>query len=260
MHPFASQALGVDLPALRAAALPCPAVAVLDSGIDASHPDLQGRVERAWRAEKTESEEWVVTGNPVTANNDNFGHGTAVASVILRIAPAARPTDYCVLGKTSLGAAGMTLTALRHAIDSGHKLVNMSLAVSQKYRNELLDLMEYGFSKGCFIIASQRNAPIRDLGLPAAMSFTAGVNSVDALGLGQVAFNRNSPIEFAALGTDLPVAAAGGGYTTATGTSYATPVVTGICALLLSRWPDLELFELKTLLKNASFAHVLDGA
>ena len=49
---------------------------------------------------------------------------------------------------------------------------------------------------------------------------------------------------------EVTVAAAGGGYTTKTGTSFATPAVCGLCALLVGAFPDLRPFELKTLLKK----------
>lgn len=257
MLPFSDLPLKIDLRALRAEKLPVPKIAVLDSGIDATHPELAAHVAAAWKVERDGEEAWRVLENAPMANNDNFGHGSAVTSVILRVAPLAQVTDYCVLGKNSLGAAGMTLAALEHAIESGHKLINMSLAVSRKYRVQLLELLEYGFTRGSLVIAAQRNTPLRDLGLPAELSYSAGVNRIEDMNFCEVAFNRQSAIEFSALGNDLPVAAAGGGHTTATGTSYATPVVTGLCALFLSKWPDLEVFELKTLLKNAQFSDAL---
>lgn len=257
MSPFNSDSLQIDLQAMRDKQFTVPSIAVLDSGIDSTHPQLLGHIAQAWRLDKQEDERWVPALNPACANNDNFGHGTAVASIIVQMVPRAQITDYCVLGKASLGAAGMTLAALEHAIESGHKLINLSLAVSAKYRTQLLDLLEHGFSKGCIIIASQRNAPVRDLGLPAQLSYSAGVNCFSGSEFLQLAFNRRSPIEFGAIGHELPVAAAGGGFTVATGTSYATPVVTGLAALFLSKWPELEVFELKTLLKNACFSKPL---
>jgi subtilisin family serine protease len=48
---------------------------------------------------------------------------------------------------------------------------------------------------------------------------------------------------------DVPVAAAGGGYTTMTGTSFATPIMCGHVALLMGAYPGLTPFEIKTLLK-----------
>ena len=255
MDPFKSYCREFDIRKLRGENLASPPIAVLDSGIDASHVDLHSHVVSAWRVEKNEPCSWEVIEDPLLANNDSFGHGTAVASIICRFAPAAQIGDYCVLGKSGLGAAGMTLVALEHAINAGYRLINMSLAVTRKYRSELLELMEYGSRKGAFIIASQRNSPFYDLGLPAELSYAIGINSSPNLTLTRVTFNSESPIEFSTFATNISVAAAGGGYTSVSGSSYAAPVVTGLCGLLLAKWPNLEIFELKSLLKNLEFSN-----
>ena len=63
-------------------------------------------------------------------------------------------------------------------------------------------------------------------------------------------FLTGSGIEFRARGEDVRVAAMGGGYTTMTGTSFATPTVSGICALLRGAYPDLQTFEVKAILAS----------
>ena len=64
-----------------------------------------------------------------------------------------------------------------------------------------------------------------------------------------VIFQNDHIIEFAARGEEVVVAAPGGGETTMTGTSFATPAVSGLCALLVGAYPDLRPFDVKSLLR-----------
>src|SRR5215471_4577021 len=72
-------------------------IAVLDTGIDATHPDLAGRITAAYRINETDGRFLVVKQSP-DQNSDGVGHGTGVASVIARLAPNARIVDIRVLG------------------------------------------------------------------------------------------------------------------------------------------------------------------
>ena len=63
-------------------------------------------------------------------------------------------------------------------------------------------------------------------------------------------YRPRTPIEFEARGETVVAPAKGGGYTTLSGTSFATPTVSALCALLLGAYPDMTLFELKTSLRQ----------
>src|SRR5580700_7424686 len=73
-------------------------VAILDSGIDATHPILAGRIIEAYGVETFEGREQVVA-LPNDSDNDLFGHGTSVGSIVARVAPNARLYDVRVLGR-----------------------------------------------------------------------------------------------------------------------------------------------------------------
>jgi hypothetical protein len=96
--------------------------------------------------------------------------------------------------------------------------------------------------------------PLTDEGYPAEVATCIGVNSGKYASQFQVMFQRDRIIEFAAHGEDVVVAAPGGGETTMTGTSFAAPGVSGLCALLVGACPDLRPFEVKSLLKAFSIA------
>lgn len=227
-------------------------VAVIDSGVDATHPDLAHRVVSQWTVEEAEGRLTAIELETGT-NNDTFGHGTAVAGIIARIAPNARIHDIRVLDARNRGDPTASLVAFRHVLAKRHRLINMSLAIPASQREPLFKLCESAYQRNQIVVAAKRNVPVTDEGLPAEFSSVISIDNhaVPEMGL---RFIDQGLIEFATLGNELTVPAPGGGYTVKTGTSFATPTVTAMCCLFLGRWPALRQFELKTILKAR--AHV----
>ncbi len=223
-------------------------VAVLDSGIDATHPDLAPRVRAAFAAEIADGRASVVE-RPRGCNHDVFGHGTAVASIVARQAPNASIVDYRVLNADNTGAGDALVASLDAAIDRGCRVVNMSLAARREFGPKLLHHCERAYRRGVVIVAAKRNMPLADLGFPAEYTAVIGVDRATFPSLFAVRYQPESVIEFVGHGDDVVVAAPGGGYTTKTGTSFATPAIAGIVALLLGAHPELRPFEVKSLLK-----------
>lgn len=241
-------ALSEPLDALARRDLAPVEVAVLDTGVDATHPDLAGRVVAAYRV-ALEGDRPRVQEAPSGANQDLFGHGTAVASIIARVAHNARLVDVRVLDDGNLGSGLALLAGLREVVDRGSRVVNMSLAATAEFAAPLLKLCEAAYRGNQVVVAAKRNMPLADNGWPAELSSCVAVDAEAFPSPFQLQFRAGNPIEYAAQGIDVPVAAPGGGYTTKTGTSFATPVTAGLVALLLGAYPDLRPFEVKTLLK-----------
>ena len=241
------EAVRQQLDSLATAELRPVEVAVVDSGIDASHPDLKGKVVAAYRAEQGEGRV-AVREVPLGTNNDTFGHGTGVASIIARIAPNARLVDLRVLGAQH-SAGGLLLEGMRSAVARRCPVINMSLAATANMAHSLFGMCELAYRQGQVVVASKRNMPLVDNGFPAEFSSCIGVDSSRLSSEFHVRYRSGDPIEFVAHGEEVLVAAPGGGYTTKTGTSFATPAVSAMCALLLGAWPELRPFEIKTLLK-----------
>jgi subtilisin family serine protease len=224
-------------------------VAVLDSGIDATHPDLAGKVSKAFAA-------YVVGGTAVVEpkgvpeNHDVFGHGTAVASIICGIAKNARLIDYRVLGSDNTGAGEAVLSSLRDAIDAGHRVINMSLAVKADFAPRLWPLCEKAYRRGQVIVAARRNMPLADQGFPAELTSVISVDRAKFASAVSLKYTPDSVIEFVGHGDDVVVAAPGGQHTTKTGTSFATPAVSGMVALLLGAFPSLRPFDVKSVLRH----------
>jgi subtilisin len=243
-----SQVLSQRLEDLAARPLQPVEVAVLDSGVDTTHPDLLARVVEAFTIELASGEP-EVRKRDLGQNGDPLGHGTAVASIIAKLAPNARIVDYRVLGASNLGAGAAVLEALREVLTRGSRVINMSLAVTAEFESRLRPLCETAYRQGQVAVAAKRNMPLVDFGFPAEFSSCVSVDIDHFASSYKLRYQSDSPIEFAGNGEDVIVAATGGGYTTKTGTSFATPAVTGLCALLLGAFPDLRPFEIKAALK-----------
>ncbi len=242
--------LQTSIPNLRKQRLRTVKVAVIDSGIDATHEALADGMVGAWGFAKSESGEVTMQALPLV-NNDTAGHGTAVASIIRRLAPNTKIVDYRVLNRNGSGTGDIMLKGLEAAIESDAKIINMSLASLKKYQPELEALCERAYQKHKIIIAAKRNVPkVGDLGFPAELSSCISVDNRTMKSPFFVDYIDEQPIEFAALGEAVLVAQQGGGYYRLTGTSFATPTVAGIVALLLGKYPDLDLFEIKSILKH----------
>lgn len=224
-------------------------IAVIDSGIDSTHPDLAKRIIEAYRVE-IQDDKPVVIDVPLGENNDIFGHGTAVASIIARIAPNANIVDIRVLGKDNSSTGAALIEGLKHAIKKKSRIINMSLAAAEKISSSLFKLCEQAYYQNQLIVASKRNMPLTDYGFPAEFSSCISVDNDAFDSPFKFTYKSDGIIEYAAHGEKVAVAAAGGGYTTMTGTSFATPNVSALCTLLLGLYPDLRPFEVKTLLKS----------
>jgi subtilisin family serine protease len=226
----------------------------MDSGVDATHPGLAGRVAGALAVELDAEQKPVLRELSPRANNDVLGHGTSVAGIIAAIAPNARIYDLRILGDRNTSGTDVLLTGFRHALDQPWRLLNLSLAARAEIRSEFLQLCERAYFQEQIVVAARRNLPLGDDGLPAEFSSCIGVDRGSYPTPYEYVFRPRTPIEFEARGEAVIAPAKGGGYTTVTGTSFATPTVCGLCALLLGAYPDLKLFEIKTVLRHFALA------
>jgi subtilisin family serine protease len=255
MHPYTKPLIEIltkGFDGFRSTALAATSVAVIDSGVDASHPALRGRVSHAF----------VVQGDALlaldaTANNDCRGHGTAVADLIARTAPNATLVDIRALRSDATGDGAEFVQAFQHALEMPVGLINMSLTVRPRWRDAIHGLCERAHRQNIAVIAAQNGAQfVAAPGLPAGLASVIGVDLHFLEGLLTILYRHRSAIEFAAAGERIAAAAAGGGYSEVTGSSFATPIVTGLCAVLRGAYPELRPYELKAILKALAHRHV----
>lgn len=238
-------------------------VAVLDTGIDAGHPDLKGRV--------AEAENFSESPDTV----DRFGHGTHVASTIAGTGAASAgerkgvaPDADLLIGKvldddgygTDSGViAGMQWAAPRADI------VNMSLGGAPTDGDDPVSLAltnltaEHG---ALFVVAAGNDGTFASVGSPGTAEAALTVGAVDARDR-LAEFSSRGPVgvtakpEIVAPGVDIEAARAAGTaegtptgahYTRMSGTSMATPHVAGAAALLAAKHPDWTPARIKAAL------------
>ena len=219
-------------------------VAIVDSGIERSHPAVGGRVVRAVRVELVDGQPRVVDDPDP---NDPVGHGTACAGIVHGLAPSADLVSVRVLGADNRAPGVLFAAAIEWVAEQRIPVANLSLSS----RREALfaafhDLADEAYFANTLLVCAANN-----LAGPSYPSLFASVVSVAAHDTPDPwtwFYNPRPPVEFGAWGVDVPVAWKGGARIVATGNSLAAPHVTGLAALIRSVHPDASPFEVKALL------------
>ena len=218
-------------------------VCILDSGIEAGHP-LVGEIQGAWSVAMGEDDEPVVSEDE---EGDACGHGTACAGVVRSLAPEAELYSVRVLGAGYTGSGPVLLGGLRWAVEQGFDVVNMSLSTTKKqFASVLHELADTAYFRKTVLVASAHNMPVQSY--PWRFSSVVSVGSHELDDPFALFSNPEPPVEFFARGVDLDVAWLGGSRIRVTGNSFATPHVSGLCALVLAKHPHLTPFQLKNIL------------
>ncbi len=220
-------------------------IAVLDSGIETSHPALEGLelvddiavVEDGMKLK-------IVPGE----GRDLFGHGTAVAGIIRRAAPEAEIGSIRVLGEALSARTAIILEGARQAIERGYHILNCSLGCGVlehvlKYKA----WVDEAYLRGVHVVAACNNS---DSGRPEWPGFFTSVVTVNMARTDdrqEVYYKPGNLVEFAARGVDVDVPWSGGAMKKVTGSSFAAPRVAGMLACLLSEVPRIPPLQAKAL-------------
>ncbi len=212
-------------------------IAVIDTGIDLSHPAFQGHL--------TPNDSWKDTinndGDPTdvpTAGNAAYGHGTAVADMILQIAPNAVIMPIRALTADGSGTSDNIAAGVSWAVRQGAKIINISATTNVD--NTLTKALQNAAMQGVYITLAAGNEGLDHVAYPARNSVKADTLSQYALNSGAVNSasaladwsNYGETLEISAPGVEVATAMPGG-YGLASGTSFASPVLAGTLALAL---------------------------
>ena len=244
-------------------------VAVIDSGVNANHPDLRGKV-LFWKD--------YVQSRPVPY--DDNGHGTLVAGVVLGsgrqkrnlqgVAPQAALVAFKVLNDSGSGSISDSIAAIDETIarknEFNIRVINMSLAVSgsSSGRDAFSVAANRAVSFGIVVVVAAGNdgPEERTIGSPSAASrvITVGAGAdhgergfflADFSGRGPTADGRVKP-DIWAPGVRIQSTRSRGGYQSASGTSFAAPFVAGVVALMLQANPALQPSRIKSILLQSA--------
>jgi subtilisin family serine protease len=221
-------------------------VAVIDSGIDPNHPAVAGVAGGA----AFDHDPAASGGVRVTEGQhaDLFGHGTACAGIIRRLAPDAELYSVRVLGRRLTGKGLVFAAGMRWAIEHGMQVVNLSLSTGKREYFALFhELADLAYFRGVMLVGAVNNVPAPSYPSQYASVFSVAANQhTDPFA---ITYNPAPPVEFGAPGINLEVAWLDGRTVTATGNSFAAPHVTGLIARILAKHPGLTPFEVKTILR-----------
>jgi hypothetical protein len=221
-------------------------IAVIDSEVDASHPDLAGAITANFEA---------------SADSEKpHPHGTGMAGAIaarrnmLGTAPGVGLLTVHAFSSKANSVEGTTFSIIKGldwAAAQGARVVNMSFAGPSDPR--LRDALAKAYQKGMVLVAAAGNAgpnspPLFPAADPNVIAVTA-TNADDALFTGA---NRGNYIAVAAPGVDILAPAPEGAYQFTTGTSVAAAEVSGVAALLIERNPSLTPARVRKILMDTA--------
>jgi subtilisin family serine protease len=220
-------------------------VAVVDTGVDPTHPLLAGRIApggfdfidgdtdpRDERNGLDDDRDGIV--------DDQYGHGTFIASLVLTVAPESQILPVRVLDDEGVGTASGVSAGILWAVEQGADIVSVSIDMPVP-SDALKDAIDYANNRGVLVVAAAGNGGLPDLIFPARLGDVVAVAAVDSSGVGAPFTNFDSDVDFVAAGVDMlgavPLDLNPFGTAHWSGTSFAAPIVAGCLALVGSANP-----------------------
>jgi thermitase len=230
-------------------------VAVLDTGVDASHPELRGCITAQAdfvNLEGLDTSEFIGDFLDYDAlPEDEVGHGTHVSGIIAGVGvnmPAGVATGCSLIavrtlaslrtpdGPSGAGIVDNINVAMKWAVDQGAHVINASLGI--KHTGGGLphaEVIDYAISRGVTVVAASGNDGTSEKYYPGALPGVIAVGATD-MSDGVASFSSyGAPVALVAPGTNIMSSDTSGGYKLASGTSQASPFVAGAAALLRSQ-------------------------
>ena len=226
-------------------------VALVDSGVSLTHPDLAANLEA----------DGYDFGDRDANPEDGLGHGTGVAGVIAALtdnglgvaglAPAVRLLPLKInVGNTTQFDAATVAEAVDYAVAKGVRVINLSVVFEQP--NEWLrERIQNALDHGIAVVAAAGNDG-NAVWFPADMPGVIAVASTDREGGLYSSSSRGPEVAIAAPGTSILTTRRDGGYASVSGTSYAAPMVSAALAALMSINDSLPVATLKSLLRETA--------
>ncbi|MET7324146.1 type VII secretion-associated serine protease mycosin [Streptomyces sp. NPDC005549] len=244
-------------------------VAVLDTGVEADHPDLTGNVlpgkDLVGFGASEGDRSWARHGTAMAGIIAGHGHGTGNAEGVMGIAPEARILPLRVIledGDPSRAKARKTrgnalAEGIRWAADHGADIINLSLgddSASAHPEPAEDEAIQYALEQGVIVVASAGNGGEKGdhISYPAAYPGVIAATAVDRYGTRAAFSTRRWYATVSAPGVDVIIADPDHRYYEGWGTSAASAFVSGAAALVKAAHPDLTPAQVKSVLEDTA--------
>ncbi|HKB64383.1 MAG TPA: S8 family serine peptidase [Pyrinomonadaceae bacterium] len=222
-------------------------IAILDTGVDGTHPDLASKMVPGWNIYNNNSD-----------TSDMGGHGTAVAGTaaassnngdgVASVAWGCKIMPIRVTDSTGYATFSALASGLQWAADHGARVANLSFNASDS--STVKSAAQYFQNKGGVVaVAAGNQATFTSA---ADNPYVLTVGSTDANDLLASFSNTGNNVDISSPGTNIRTTAKGGGYVSTAGTSVSAPLVAGVAALVMSINPNLTPTQIQNVLKQSA--------
>lgn len=221
-------------------------VGILDTGVNASHPDLDGKISASANSDYL---------------TDQIGHGTEVAGIIAArtnnnqgIAGIAWNTKLLpirITDEDGVARVSTVVSALDEAYASGVKIIQISLSTNQ-FSQTLKNAIQEANDRGILIVSTSGNTGVEELRFPAAFDNVVGVGAVNQNKIKESYSTTGEHVSLVAPGASIYTTSLNSGYAAVTGTSFAAPQIAGAAALVWSIAPELTNEEVRQVLFDSA--------
>ncbi|MCS6804437.1 MAG: S8 family serine peptidase [Acidobacteriota bacterium] len=202
-------------------------VAVIDTGVDASHPAI-GAIYPGWDFVNNDADPSEAGTGPA------YGHGTHVASIIKLIAPGAVIMPQRAFKADGKGKTADIANAIYNAVDYGAQVINMSFSMTTNSSN-IREAVAYAANHGVVLVSTAGNTGTSAVRYPAFYLGVIGVAATDEYDRRASFSSYGVHVRASAPGVGIYGAYPGNQWAWWSGTSFAAPMVSGQAALLISR-------------------------
>ena len=226
-------------------------IGVLDTGVDGTHPDLQGKLVSMGRD---------FVNNDYNATDDH-GHGTHVSGIaaaatnngvgVAGIGYNARVLPVKVLSSSGSGSYSAIASGITWAADNGARIINLSLG-GPGSSTTLDQAIAYAWNKGVVIVAAAGNENTSSPTYPASSANVIGVCATDQADAKASFSNYGINVDVCAPGVNIWSTVRGGSYQAWDGTSMASPNAAGVAALVAAAHPTWTNSQIKQALENTT--------